>query len=258
MPVRIVHRDGATELKLNQEEKPTLGGVFKVLGRFPFDAGSEGRVEIETTGTSNFVILDAVQFVPVSALTESPELVFKEQQDPTLIEDVKEKRDQLAALEKSLAELKKSAPPPAPMAMAASDREDVGDCEICIRGEPHNRGKEVPRGFLTVAPPTEPISVSVETSGRVELADYLASESNPLTARVTVNRVWAHLFGTGLVASVDNFGTLGERPSHPELLDHLAVQFMSDNWSTKKLIRSIVLSRTYQLSTEFNAGAAEL
>ncbi|MEZ5942355.1 MAG: DUF1553 domain-containing protein [Planctomycetaceae bacterium] len=257
VPVRIVHRDGTAELKLNQEEKPTLGGVFKVLGRFPFDAGMEGRVEIETTGTSNFVILDAVQFVPVEQLVESPELVFKEQQDPKLIEDVKEKREQLAALEKDLAELKKSAPPPAPMAMAASDREDVGDCEICIRGEPHNRGKAVPRGFLTIAPPTEPVSVSVETSGRVELANYLASESNPLTARVTVNRVWAHLFGNGLVGSVDNFGTLGERPSHPELLDHLAVQFMADNWSTKKLIRSIVLSRTYQLSTEFNAEAAE-
>ena len=86
-------------------------------------------------------------------------------------------------------------------------------------------------------------------SGRRELADWLASPSNPLTARVIVNRVWLHLFGRGLVPTPDNFGAAGARPSHPELLDTLAVEFMNDGWSIKGLIRRIVLSRAYGLDS---------
>jgi hypothetical protein len=86
-------------------------------------------------------------------------------------------------------------------------------------------------------------------SGRRELADWLASPSNPLTARVIVNRVWLHLFGRGLVSTPDNFGFAGARPSHPELLDTLAVDFMNDGWSIKRLIRRIVLSRAYGLNS---------
>jgi hypothetical protein len=86
-------------------------------------------------------------------------------------------------------------------------------------------------------------------SGRRELADWLASPTNPLTARVIVNRVWLHLFGRGLVASPDNFGAAGQRPSHPELLDTLAVNFMADGWSLKRLVRTIVLSRAYGLDS---------
>jgi hypothetical protein len=86
-------------------------------------------------------------------------------------------------------------------------------------------------------------------SGRRELADWLADERNPLTARIYVNRVWHWLFGTGLVRTTDNFGTTGESPSHPELLEHLALQFMEEGWSVKTLIRRIVLSRTYRLAS---------
>jgi hypothetical protein len=91
-------------------------------------------------------------------------------------------------------------------------------------------------------------------SGRLALAQWIASKDNPLTARVMVNRVWQHLFGQGLVATVDNFGALGEKPSHPALLDELAVRFMNDDkWSLKKLIRSVVLSRVYRLSSVYDA-----
>ena len=83
-------------------------------------------------------------------------------------------------------------------------------------------------------------------SGRLQLADWLADQRNPLTARVTVNRIWQKLFGEGLVRSVDYFGARGELPSHPELLDHLATRFMREGWSQKKFIRSLVLSRAYR------------
>ena len=84
------------------------------------------------------------------------------------------------------------------------------------------------------------------SSGRLELARWISSPQNPLTARVFVNRVWHHLFGRGIVASPDNFGEMGNRPTHPELLDYLAQFFIDKKWSTKALIRKIVLSSTYQ------------
>ncbi len=94
-------------------------------------------------------------------------------------------------------------------------------------------------------------------SGRRELAAWLAGADNPLTARVIVNRAWHWLFGAGLVRTVDNFGTTGELPSHPELLDDLAVQFVEDGWSIKTLVRRIVLSRTYRLSAADDPRARE-
>src|SRR6185503_12304010 len=91
-------------------------------------------------------------------------------------------------------------------------------------------------------------------SGRRELAEWVASPENPLTARVMANRVWHHLFGRGLVPSVDNFGAMGERPSHPALLDYLAARFVAQGWSVKTLIREIVLSHAYQLATTYDAS----
>src|SRR3989442_15921384 len=92
--------------------------------------------------------------------------------------------------------------------------------------------------------PTPPLPANA--SGRRELGDWLASSDNPLTARVVVNRAWHWLFGAGLVRTTDNFGATGELPSHPELLDWLALRFVEDGWSIKKLVRQLVLSRTYQ------------
>jgi hypothetical protein len=92
-------------------------------------------------------------------------------------------------------------------------------------------------------------------SGRKQLADWIANRGNPLTARVTVNRIWQKLFGAGLVRTVDYFGVRGARPSHPELLDYLAATFINGRWSQKRLIRSIVLSRIYRTSSQHNARA---
>ena len=96
------------------------------------------------------------------------------------------------------------------------------------------------------------------TSGRLALGHWLTAPDHPLTARVMVNRVWKHLFGTGLVRTLDNFGHTGEQPSHPELLDHLAIQFRDHGWSVKKLVREIVLSRTYRQNSVYRDHAFKL
>ena len=114
-----------------------------------------------------------------------------------------------------------------------------------IRGNPATLGEEAPRRFLAILAGDEPPEFKTG-SGRLELAKAIASKDNPLTARVFVNRVWMHHFGRGIVGTPSNFGTLGERPTHPELLDHLATRFIASGWSIKALHREIMLSSTYQ------------
>ena len=129
----------------------------------------------------------------------------------------------------------------------------VANSPMYIRGEIDNIGPIIPRGFLTVLTTASKPAISSQESGRRELAEWLTDEANPLTARVMANRVWLNLFGDGLVRTPDNFGATGEKPGNPALLDLLATQFMREGWSVKALIRSIVLSRTYQLGTIHNA-----
>ncbi len=137
-----------------------------------------------------------------------------------------------------------------PVAYGLRDSKTVADTEIRIRGEAEKLGPVVPRGFLTLVDVEGAPKVNPEQSGRLELAHWLASPKNPLTSRVMANRVWKYLYGNGLVSSVDNFGVTGDVPSHPELLDHLSNQFVAGGWSVKKLIRSLVLTRSYQLSSD--------
>ena len=141
-----------------------------------------------------------------------------------------------------------------PVAFGVRDSKIVSDTEIRIRGEAEKLGPVVPRGFPTLLQFSDAPQVNRKQSGRLELAQWLTSESNPLTPRVLVNRVWQHLFGQGLVTSVDNFGVTGDVPSHPELLDHLAARFVREGWSIKKLVRSIALTRAYQLGSEAPSG----
>jgi len=128
------------------------------------------------------------------------------------------------------------------------------DEHVFIRGSPKGLGERVPRRFLEALSGREPIT-SGPGSGRLELARQMTDPANLLAARVIVNRVWHHLFGRGIVASVDNFGVLGERPTHPELLDFLANRFVRDGWSLKRLVRDLVLSSTYRMSTRGDAEA---
>jgi hypothetical protein len=157
-----------------------------------------------------------------------------------------------------LGEMDKFTLPPNPV-MAVRDSAEIIDCEVNIHGDPQQLGPKVPRGFVQVAGrPGEKAQIGPRESGRLELAEWLARRDNPLTARVAVNRIWQNLFGRGLVATVDNFGAMGEKPSHPELLDYLAARFMDQGWSIKKMIREIALSRAYRLSSNYQAGDANI
>lgn len=149
------------------------------------------------------------------------------------------------------------AKPTGPVAMGLLEG-NVADCAIHIRGDIGNLGQRVARGIPEVMRVGKGPDFPKDASGRRELADWLVSQENPLTARVYVNRAWHHLFGRGIVRTVDNFGETGARPSNQALLDHLAIQFMRDGWSVKQLVKSIVLSRTYQLSSDPNPENSEI
>ena len=161
------------------------------------------------------------------------------------------KRKQLLAEKQDL----EKARPQLPYAMAVSDGK-AEDLRIHIRGSHVTLGGRVPRQFPDVlSTGTEP-QIKGSSSGRLELARWLTSQTHPLTARVMVNRIWQGHFGKGLVRSPDNFGRLGERPMHPRLLDFLAVRFMAKDWSLKSMHRLVMMSTTWQMSTEFDSRSA--
>ena len=144
-----------------------------------------------------------------------------------------------------------------PKAMAVAEGK-VGDLQIFLRGNHLTRGPLVPRRLPTILADLDQPALGAQQSGRLELARWLTSPGNPLTARVIVNRVWRWHFGRGLVGSVDNFGRLGELPSHPDLLDWLATRFIDDGWSLKVLHKRILLSRVYRMSSAWNERAPQI
>ena len=125
------------------------------------------------------------------------------------------------------------------------------DSRLLVRGEIDQPGSIVPRGFPQVLCST-PVEIASSKSGRLDLARWIGSDQNSLTARVMVNRIWLHLMGRGIVASTENFGVTGQTPSHPELLDNLAKSFVDSGWSVKKLVRDIATSRIYRTQSTFN------
>ena len=137
-----------------------------------------------------------------------------------------------------------------PRAMSLVDSSNLREPQIFLRGDFNNRGERVPRRFLAaLSPSSKPRKNYSQGSGRLELAESIISPDNPLTSRVMANRAWTHLIGRGLSRTPSDFGLMGEKPTHPLLLDYLANSFMKNGWSLKKLIRQIVLSQTYQQSS---------
>jgi len=163
----------------------------------------------------------------------------------------------VTAMEKAAEEFKDAAPPQPGWAMGAREAAKIQDCRIHIRGETTNLGDKVPRGFLQVIALPDVPAPDARQSGRLQLAQWLTHRDHPLTARVYVNRVWQKLFGRALVTTPDDFGVNGAQPSHPELLDYLAVRFMEQNWSVKTLIREMVLSRAYRMSSAASVANLE-
>ncbi len=149
------------------------------------------------------------------------------------------------------------APGEKPFMVMAPKEATPRNLRVHLRGNRFTLGALVPRGFLQVISP-EPPDLDPSHSGRLELARWIANPQNPLTARVMVNRIWQHHFGRGIVATSDNFGVRGERPTHPELLDFLAGQFVSSGWSIKKLHREIMLSNVYRQQSQSGEAARQV
>jgi len=245
VPVTIFHADGEAAIRVDMSAPPLIDGRFLSLGTYRFEKDGAGFVLVSNTGTTGHVNVDAVQLLPEANLAD------KDADDAPAAPDTSRAaaaQQHLKKLEAQLRKLKAEAPQQ-PVAMSVRDAKTIGDTEIRVRGLVHNRGESVPRGFLQIACDSAASpEFSKKESGRRELAAWIVSADNPLTARVLVNRFWGWLFGAGLVRTTDNFGTTGEPPSHPELLDHLASRFLEEGWSMKKLVREIVLSRTWQQS----------
>jgi len=245
---------GEKHIVINMRETPPIDDLFISLGQFQFEKNGQSFVILSNQDAGGDIVGDAVQFIPVDQV---PAIV---KVDPAVkAAPLTAAETSAAAMKKMEAELKKLADegPKREVVQAMRERsgEGLGDIRIHVRGSPHTLGEVAPRGFLSVVPVKNPPAIPAKQSGRLELGLWLASAENPLPARVTANRVWHWLFGAGIVRTTDNFGTTGELPSHPELLDYLATRLVKEGWSIKSLIRQVVLSRTYQMSIAGDAGA---
>ena len=247
--VTISHSDGESLVLVDQQQVPQHWGRFHTLGEYYFEKNSSHFVTVSNKGSDGLVVADGVQWF----LIEDQEFLDGPEREAY----VTELKNQVKSVEvelKSVTNFTQSRP----LTMSVKERDKPSDAAIRIRGVEKNKGDVVSRGFLKIATLGEAPKIPESASGRKELADWIASSDNPLTARVMANRIWTWLFGAGIVRSVDNFGTTGEAPSHPELLDYLALRLQENNWSIKSLVRDIVISRTWQLSTKPDADTVEL
>ena len=251
-----------------------LSGVFSDVSRTPLpETPDELRRRAEALVQWRQDYADALEAQrDAEAAVESLQAEVRAAKgDGKQAETPKELSERLAAAQKEARAQKTEAQrilhfvkPAPPVALATGDVPGPEDTRIRLAGNPHSLGDVVPRGFLSLVPldPNPKIAnrrlIGIgfqKSSGRLELAAWLTDSGNPLTARVMANRIWHHLFGRGIVASVDNFGLLGDRPTHPDLLDYLALRLQRSGWSVKDLIRAIVLSSTYGLSADHDDRA---
>jgi hypothetical protein len=168
--------------------------------------------------------------------------------DRNLTPELRELTDQYRKIESELAD-------PA-VVYSMADLDPGKDYPVLVGGHARSPGPTAPRHFLTLMPESLR-KVDSQQSGRRELAEAMASAKNPLTARVMVNRLWHHVFGRGLVSTTDNFGSYGEPPTHPQLLDYLASRFVEEGWSMKRLIRLMMLSDTFRQSSQAEARSTD-
>jgi cytochrome c553 len=240
VPVTVFSADGEKVFHVDMQKAPPLDGRYISLGQFKCEKDGQSFVLVSNEGTKGVVTADAVTFIPADKVPA-----------PKTGAPGNGALATVTALEAELKKLQADAPK-RPLAMAPSEETVIEETRVHIRGNVHTLGEAAPRGFLRVATQVPMPEFPKDQSGRVQLADWIANADNPLTARVYANRAWHWLFGAGIVRTVDNFGSTGELPSNQELLDWLAVKFVRDGWSSKKLVRTLVLSRTYRQASTAN------
>ncbi len=240
---------GEHAVQINQRTKPPINQMFVSLGTYRFTADRAARIVVSNSDSDGHVIVDAVQFLPSTTASQSAKVAKK-----VTKQDSENQKKRVAELEARLKQLQESAPA-RPQYMGVVAWPEIGDMPIHVRGNIHHHGPIVPRGFLQIGTYAEPPVIPTGEGGRLQLAQWLVADSNPLPARVISNRVWHWLFGIGLARSTDNFGFSGAPPSHPELLDFLARSLIDQQWSLKSLIRQVVLSETYCRSSAPSVAA---
>lgn len=207
----------------------------------------QGQIESATATTKKTFTDKAAKLAAEAKQLRVDRNANKWDEQPPELKEIAAERQRIANLLKTKIQ--------APLAVAiaeggvpGSKRQQIGDAPVYIRGDYQREGTLVARRFPTILAGDQqtPIGRRTQKSGRLELAEWITAPENPLTARVMVNRIWQQVMGRGLVRSPDNFGRLGEKPTHPELLDYLAHQFVASKWSMKQLIRRLVLSSTFQ------------
>jgi len=253
--VRVQQGQQSAEVRIDQRQPPPIDGLFISACSLNCEglASAPVTVTISTDGdgAEGIVVADAVQLVLRKSDATDPGQLSAAQSELVAAQE------QMKSLQAKLESHKQARPEFPPEVMSVQDEAECGDYAVCVRGNAHQLGDKAPRGFLSVIVGAARPAIPSTGSGRRELAHWIASSENPLTARVIVNRVWAHLFEQGLVRTVDNFGATGETPSHPELLDGLAARFVAQGWSIKSLIRELMLSRTYQLTSAGTSPSAD-
>ena len=228
-----------------------LTQVVSVYSKLFRDVDSEWKAALETAEKQKKAAPTALPDANREALRQ---LLYAENAPPNLTEaevrtmHARRLGEGAAPMRNRISALDWTHPGAPPRAMAMADRANPGNSHVFLRGNPGNHGPEAPRQFLEVLSST-PIPLT-NGSGRLDLARAIANPTNPLTARVFVNRVWLHHFGSGLVSTPGDFGVRTEAPVQRELLDYLAAAFVENGWSIKKLHRLILLSATYQQGSD--------
>jgi hypothetical protein len=260
--VDVFSADGQTTLRVNQQQRPNVDGIWHSLGSFRFETNGQAYVMVSNQAADGHVIIDGVQFLPIVETLPSNE-TKQDNSSPAatdinqpIFDPTAEIRAAVARLEGQRREWQQQVDAQ-PKFMSLRQQTEPSNLPILIRGDHKRPGPVVERGFLSANGFPATISIPETSDGRLELAHWLTDRRNPLTARVYVNRIWSWLMGQGLVPSLNNFGTTGSPPTHPELLDWLACELIDNNWSTKHLVRLIVTSDAYQRSVAQQASEAD-
>jgi hypothetical protein len=256
--VEVFSADGQQEHRIDQKKTAPIGGLWVSLGTYRFEQDGQAYVIVSNTGADGHVVADAVQFLPEAASDgnagqpAAKGLEGDAKQAESLQQTREQLQKQLKGLDQQLASF--------PRAMVLKPRPDAGDLTVMIRGSVHQPGPKVPRGFLQAVRWQADQENGTEESpvDRIDLARWATDPGHPLTARVAANRIFSWVMGEGLVRSVDEFGTTGSPPTHPELLDCLAHRWVREGWSTKRLVRELVLSDAYARRSDLPEGDSQI